>query len=263
MRLLVLLLLALNLYAERIIALSPAIAEILFAVGRGDEVVGVSDPTLYPKKAAALPKVGGYFQPNIETILALKPTLVIAQSNHALLLQRLRHLNIATQTVHLGHLDEIIQTIRHLGNNSKQAQRLIAAIETAKQRYTKTTPTPLRVLIVFGLFADLRENIYISGRGLFFDEIIELCGAVNAFTSAYPSQPILNYESLIALNPDVVIILQPNPNTSVPQALDVWHTLPIAAARNGRIVVIEEDFIAMPSHRVAQSIETLCQAIHD
>ncbi len=263
MRLLVLLLLALNLYAERIIALSPAIAEILFAVGRGDEVVGVSEHTTYPTEAAALPKVGGYYQPSIETILALQPSLVIAQKNHAALLQQLRTLHIATQSVDLEHLDTIMHTIVALGKNTPQAHTLVRAIETAKKRYKTTAPTSLRVLLVFGLFADLRDNIYVSGKELFFNEIIEICGATNAITSTIPKQPILTYESLIALNPDVVLIINAHHSDHTQEALQAWYHTPIAAARNGRIVVIEEEFIAIPSQRVAQSIDTICKAIHD
>ncbi len=263
MRLLVVLLLAFNLHAERIIALSPAIAEILFAVGRGSEVVGVSGHTRYPQEAAALPKVGDYFQPNIETILALHPTLVIAQNNHAALLKQLQSLHIATQTVDLEHLESIIKTIDALGNRSAASQALIANIKAVQQRYANRAPTSQRVLIVFGLFADLRDNIYVSGREVFFNEIIELCGADNAITATVPKQPILNYERLLALNPDVVIILHSNANAPVAQALKAWYALPITAAQNGRIITIDNDFIAMPSHRIAQSIDTLCKVIHD
>ncbi len=262
MRLLIILLLVLNLHAERIIALSPAIAEILFAVGRGSEVVGVSDYTTYPKEAAALPKVGGYFQPNIETILALRPTLVIAQNNHAAVLQQLQDLHIATQTVHLEHLEEIIQTIAQLGKHSAQAKKRITAIETVKNRYSKTV-TSQRVLVVFGLSQDLRDHIYVSGPHLFFNEIIELCGAINAMTSPTPKQPVLTYESLISLNPDTVLIVNSNPLSPAQEALQNWYDTPIAAAKNGRIFVLENDFIAIPSHRVAQSIETICRVIHD
>jgi len=263
MRLIFLLLLTLNLHAERIIALSPSIAEILFALDRGDEVVGVSDYTFFPEEAAALPKVGGYFQPNIEKILSLQPTLVIAQPHHAELLKKLHQLGITTQQVRLESIEQIRTTIAQLGStNTSQIQKLIHEIDRAiEQGYSPKNNTT--VIIVFGLFPDLRENIYISGKKLFFNEIIEICGAENAFKHDYPEQPVLNYESLIALNPDKIIILNSNRNIDKERALKSWHALPIKAAKNGNIIVIDHDFISIPSHRIALSIDAICKAIHD
>ncbi|RUM63118.1 MAG: ABC transporter substrate-binding protein [Sulfurimonas sp.] len=260
MPLVILLLLTLNLYAERIIALSPAIAEILFAVGRGSEVVGVSDHTVFPKEAAALPKVGGYFQPNIETMLSLQPTRIIGQSNHTALLQQLQHLHVTTQKVNLEHIDSIIETMAQLGHHSAQAQARIAAIRATQKRYTDTVSSQ-RVLIVFGLVSDLRDPIYVSGPNLFFNEIITLCGASNAVTATLPKQPVLTYETLIALNPDTVLILNAHPAPDADKALQAWYDVPIAAAKNGRILVLNDDFITIPSHRIAQSIATICEAL--
>ncbi len=263
MRLIFLLLFTLNLYAERIIALSPSIAEILFALNRGDEVVGVSDYTIFPQKAAALPKVGGYFSPNVEKILSLRPTLVIAQPHHAQLLKQLHQLGLKTKQVHLQNIEQIKASIAHLGaSHISQAEKLIYEIDHAiEQGYS--LKNNITVMIVFGLFPDLRENIYISGKKLFFNEIIEICGAENAFKSEYPEQPVLNYESLIALNPDKIIILNSNQNIDKETALKSWYALPIKAAKNGDISVIEHDFISIPSHRIALSIDAICKVIHD
>ncbi len=260
MRLILLLLLALNLYAERIIALSPAIAEILFAVGRGSEVVGVSDYTVFPKAATLLPKIGDYFQPNLETIVSLRPTLVVGQSNHADLLQQLQQLHIATKMVHLEHIDSIIDSIAQLGNHTTQAHARIKEIETAKHRYHNVAPSH-RVLIVFGLFSNLRDPIYASGPNLFFDEILEICGTKNAIIATIPKQPVLTYESLIALNPDTILIINSNHNLHTNEALQAWYKVPVIAAKNGRIIVLDEDYLAMPSHRIAQSIATICKAL--
>ncbi len=263
MRLIFLLLLTLNLHAERIIALTPAITDILFALNRGSEVVGVSDYTFYPKEATALPKVGGYFHPNIEKILSLKPTLVIAQPHHAEFLKKLNRFGIKTEQVKLETIDEIKSSIAQLGKKSKSlADTLIANIDEAIAR-GHSPQNNSSVIIVFGLFNDLRDNIYISGQKLFFNEIIELCGAKNAFVHRVPEQPVLNYEALIALNPDRVIILNGNKNTDASKALQNWKSVPIAAAKNSKITVLNENFISLPSQRIALSIDTICKAIHD
>ena len=263
MRLIFLLLLTLNLYAERIIALTPSITDILFALDRGSEVVGVSDYTFYPKEAADLPKVGGYFQPNIEKILSLKPSLVIAQPHHLEFLTQLNSLGIKTQQVKLETIDEIKTSIAQLGIERKVlANKLIADIDAAISR-VHSPQTNSSVIIVFGLFDDLRDNIYISGHTLFFNEIIEICGAKNAFIHSIPKQPVLNYEALIALNPDRVIILNGNRNSNEDEALKQWMSVPISAAKNGNIRVLNQDYISLPSQRVSLSIDAICETIHD
>jgi iron complex transport system substrate-binding protein len=263
MRLILLLLLTLHLYAQRIVALSPAIADILFALERGDEVVGVSDYTFYPKEAAELPKVGGYFEPNIEKILLLKPTLVIAQSLHSHTLEQLQHLGIATQSVALDSIDNIKKTIHALaGSHPQKAKAVIASIDSSIAN-AHSKPTNTTVIIVFGLFDDLRDNIYISGTGLFFNEIIEICGAKNAYTSSLPPQPVLNYEALITLNPDRVLILNSNLTSDTKKALKTWNELPIKAAKEKKIRLLNYDFISLPSQRIAKSIEIICGALHD
>lgn len=260
---LALFLFTLNLHAQRIITLSPSITEIVFALGRGNEVVGVSEHVSFPKEATKLPRVGGYFQPNIEAILSLRPTLVLAQPNHADTLLQLEQLGIKTRQIQLETIEQIKHAIVQLGGAEKiHVNTLLADIDKAIQE-GHSPQNNMRVIIVFGLFEDLSDNIYISGKNLFFNEIIEICGASNAFENTFTKQPILNYESLIALNPDKVIILNTNHAHNKENALKNWNALPITAAKNNAIEVIEEDFIAIPSHRIAQSIDAICKAIHD
>lgn len=260
---LVLSLSTLNLHAERIITLSPSITEIVFALGRGNEIVGVSEYVTFPKEATVLPKVGGYFQPNIEVILSLRPTLVLAQPNHADTLFQIEKLGIKTQQIPLETIEQIKDAIVQLGDaEENHGKTLLTAIDKAIQE-GHSPRNNMRVIIVFGLFEELSNNIYISGKNLFFNEIIEICGASNAFESSLPKQPVLNYESLIALNPDKVIILNTNHAHNKESALKSWYALPISAAKNNAIHVLEEDFIAIPSHRISQSISSICKAIHD
>ncbi|MEA2110424.1 MAG: helical backbone metal receptor [Campylobacterota bacterium] len=263
MRLIVLLLITFNLYAERIVALSPSITDILFALGRGNEVVGVSNYTFYPQKATTLPTVGGYFHPNIEKILSLQPSLIIAQPHHGEFLSQLSALGIKTKVIVLESIDDIKKSIAELADShTAKAKQLIADIDNAihRAKYTQTNST---VIIVFGLFEDLSDNIYISGQKLFFNEIIELCGAKNAFTSAVPQQPVLNYEDLIALNPHRVIILNGNNNPNAKKAIQNWQKTPIKAAKDGAIRVLNHDFISLPSQRINLSIDVICKAIND
>ncbi len=252
--------------SERIIALSPALTEIVFALGHGDEVVGVSDYSVYPEAANLLPKVGGYSQPNLEKIISLNPTLVLTQSYQTTLRAQLEHFGMETLSLGLVRLEDIkkaISTIALRINADKNI--LVQTINRAEQRAKKSENDP-SVLIVFGGKADLRDGIYIAGHKLFFDDIITLCGGHNAFTSNFIGQPSLTMEGVIALNPQIIIVLySPLTDSAISQenVKKLWSTLPIQAANNHKIYVLDALHMHIPSHRVAHTIKDLCEVISD
>ena len=210
-----------------------------------------------------LPKVGGYFNPSLEQILALRPTLVIGHAQHGRLLAQLEGFGISVIRLELGRIAQIEASITRLGEVLGQRERaaeLTAAIETAKVEAPKLQ-TVQKVLIVFGLRRDLTKNIYVAGHDLYFEEILQLCGAQNAFSDPYGAQPVLNIEGLIATDPDqVVIFYSPGTDGDVDQEaiLKTWHALPITAAKNREIHIMQKDYMNIPSHRVAQSITAIC-----
>lgn len=259
----------LNLSAtERLISLSPSITEILFALEKGDEMVATSSYSLHPKEAQKLPIIGGYENPNIEKILALNPSHVIGQSFNHETLQRLQKLNIQTSILNLKTIPSIQNSIKRLGellNAKEEAEILISGITDAITN-TKKSKTNHSVMIVYGLKEDLRSRTYIAGHEIFFEDIIESCGNTNAYTAQDTTQPVLGYENIIALNPDQIIILHSHAtetNVNVKKALANWYTLPTNASKNGAISIVDEDYIHIPSHRVALTIKRLCGEMND
>ena len=122
------------------------------------------------------------------------------------------------------------------------------------------------VMIVYGLKSDLRSGIYIAGKSIFFNEIINECGNYNAYTSNLTSQPVLNYENVIAINPDIIIILHSHATEStidVNKALDAWKALPTTASKTNEIHIIDDNYLHIPSHRIALSIQRLCEVMND
>ncbi|MDY0116423.1 MAG: helical backbone metal receptor [Sulfurimonadaceae bacterium] len=256
-------LLVISLYAkERIISLSPSITEILFALERGEEVVGTSAFSLYPEEAQDILIVSGHNNPNIEKIIALKPTLVLGQSYHQDTFAKLEKFNIKTSALRFKTIDDIknsIQTIAKLLDADDK--KLIHAINNALSSMPKNKD-PHSVLIVYGLHEDLRRGIYIAGKDVFFDDIIMACGNTNAFTSNVTAQPVLSYENVIALSPDQIIILHSHAtekNIDIEKALQSWRALPTKASKNNRISIVDEEYLHIPSHRVALTIERLCR----
>ena len=265
MRLIILLFISLSLFAnERIVTLSPAIAEIVSSLGKMQNIVAVSDYTLYPPELTAKPKVGGYTTLSIERVLAQKPTLVIGLEHQKPFLTQLKAFHVPTQLVRLESIGDIKQSITTLAERlraSRQGEEVIARIDKQIKNASKL-PKEQSVLIVFANASTLSRGVYIAGHDLFFEEILHLCGATNAYTEEYSMQPMLNIEGIIATNPDHVLLLLGPLDRVDPDAVKKrWQELPINAAKNNRITVIQNDHILIPSQRVSKTIPAICEAL--
>jgi len=259
----------LNLYAqERIVSLSPSITEILYALGADEEMVATSSYSLYPPAAKKLPIIGGYSNPHVEKVLSHKPTLVIGQSFNQNVLEKFHYFHIKTLCLELTTIEAIKKSIEIIGDTLEKkaaAKELIKDIDTAIDESPKTKKSH-SVMIVYGLKEDLRSGIYIAGKEIFFDDIIRQSGNTNAYTDDSTIQPVLNYENVIALNPDQIIILHSHatePNVDIKKALASWYSLPTNASKNTKITIIDEDYLHIPSHRVALTIGRLIEVIND
>ncbi len=261
----------LNLSAnERIISLSPSITEIIYALDKGDILVATSSYSLYPKEAQSLPIIGGYENPHIEKILSHKPSLVVGQSFNASTLQKLKYFGIKTLMLDLKSIDSIKNSILILdekihGYHTQKSTKLIQNIDLAIKN-VKKTKKPHSVMIVYGLRSDLRSGIYIAGESIFFNEIIDKCGSFNAYTSNSTTQPVLSYENVIALNPEIIIILHSHAtesNIDVTEALNAWKKIPTIASKTNKIHIIDDDYLHIPSHRIALTIKRICGVIND
>lgn len=265
MRLVLLLLLLTHLYAsERIITLSPAVGEIVSGLGSESEIVGVSEYSFVPESLQKKPSVGGYFSLSLEKILALKPSLVIGLPHQHKTLTQLEQFHIHTLELPLERIADIksaITTIAKVLHKEPKAREMIADISNSELSVPKRNQSQ-KVLIVFANASGVKKGVYVAGHDLYFEEILHLCGAQNAYNDDYHAQPLLHMESLISTNPDTVILLfGPQDQYVEKEVLDSWMILPINAVKNNRIKIIQSDYLLIPSQRVAKSIQTLCKAI--
>jgi len=265
MRIVFLLLLSLTLFSsERIVTLSPAIAEIVSGLGESKHIVGVSDYTLYPPQLSERPKVGGYTTLSLERTLALKPNLVIGLPYQEQFLTKLKHFGIKTKTLRLGSTQEIKSAIFQLGEQLKQpkaAQTMIQTIDYAKSSAAHNENND-SVLVVFASSSSLSRGVYVAGHDLFFEEILKSCHTHNAYRDNYNMQPIMSIENIIASNPDqVLLLLGPLDNVDPMSVKREWMKLPVKAAKDHKITIIQNDYILIPSQRIAKSITTICEVL--
>ena len=258
-----------NIYAkERIVTLSPAINEIVFALGAGDEVVGNTQYCNYPKSSKSIPKVGGYFSPSIEKILALKPTIVIMQQNNRKLAKRLEKLGIKTKIIQIDRLPHIQKAITELGtllHKEREAQDIVSDINQALEDI-KGIVKDKKILMVIGHNTSLVKQIFVVGQNLYLDDIINASGNTNALQSKRKGQPILNREHIIATDPDIVILLAHSMHQrglSERDLKDPWRQLPINAAKTDSIYIIDKEYSGIPSDRLVLFLRDFKKILED
>lgn len=251
--------------SERIIALAPSISEIVFALGKGDEIVGVSEYASYPPEVKKITKIGGYSNPSLEKIFSLNPTLVIGQTHYDKTLRQLNKLGIKTLSLEMGTIESIKDSISKIAASLKSDPTpLLQPIDEEIKKAKQSKINNKKVLIVYGLSLDMNRGLYIAGHNIFYEDIIHLCGAKNAYDEDSLSQPVLHYEGLIETNPDMVILLHRDSTdgeVDYEAAKELWYNIPITAAKNKEVYIMNEDYLSIPSHRVAQSIKDICEVI--
>jgi iron complex transport system substrate-binding protein len=247
---------AINLFAyDKIVALSPSINEIIYALGNGDKIVGNTTFCKYPKDSNKKAKVGGYFAPSLEKIIALQPDMVIMQDSSLKLSNQLKKFNIKTKVVSLTSLEDIKDTITIIGDildKKLEANKILTTINT-KLNNIKSIVKDKKILIVIGSNTSLEKRVFVVGQNLYLNDIIVHSGNINALNSKRKGQPILNMENIIATNPDIVIVLAPfreSKNLSVQELIDPWLKLPINAANSKSIFILDKEYAGISSHRL-------------
>ena len=250
---------------QRIISVAPSVTEILFALGLGEKVVGVSSYCNYPPEALKKEKVGGYITPSMEKIIALRPDLVIQTADGDLktFVTRLAGLGIPVYIANPKTIPQVMISILKIGDvtfSKQSAQKLVAAMkekaQAIKERiHGKPRPRTLPVMAYDPLIS--------SGKGTFVDDLIRLAGGVNCAEKAKGKHPQLSLEEVIAQDPQVIILSSMKSNDPLAEQRQWWSRWPkISAVRSGRIYVIDADLIHRPSPRIVDGLEAMAKAMH-
>jgi iron complex transport system substrate-binding protein len=252
----------------RIIALAPSINENIYALGAGDKLVANTTYATYPKEAIKLPKVGGYFSISLEKILMLKPTLVFMQKNNLDIKPKLALLGIKTELIASSSMQDIkngILKIAKLTHTDKKAKKLIQDIDKAIKN-SQGILKDKKILIVFGRQFNLKREIFISGNSVYFSDIIRSSENQNAYKEISSKQPLLSYEGIVKLNPDIIYILAhetKNTQQEKQKLIAPWLKLPITASKSKTIYVNTNKYASMPSYRVVEYIRDFTEVLKD
>lgn len=259
----------------RIISTSPSITEVLFDMGLGNRIVGDSSYTKYPPDAAAIDKVGGLFNLNLEKIISLKPDLVILPVENETLRQSLSVpvLIVDHQTLD-GVLDSYITIGEMFGSEvllaaKSKRQELIGKLNGFSARIEGKTRAkkPIRTLISIDRSRGTGQiqNLCIAGAQSFLHEVLIRAGGENVAASIKLPASMLSAEGVITLAPDVIIDLQVGSTDTaqsvVRSGVSDWQSLgdSIPAVKHRRILTLTEDFATIPGPRTPLLIEKIIQ----
>jgi len=251
----------------RIVSMAPNLTEILFALGLGDRVAGVTQDSDYPSAALTKPRVGTFWQPNVEAVIAAKPDLVVtlAFEQQRELARRLKRIGYDCLVVDIEKIDDLFTVIRTIGRAAaadEQAQELSQSIQTRIRRLQKATDGLPKVKV---LWVVQREPLRIAPRDTFINEMIELAGGENAVGPGLRNYPPIGAEQVIAAAPEVIIepvMVQGSPDGQHRQAFAYWQRFTnVPAVINQRIYVIDGDVVSRLGPRLPAGIETIARCL--
>lgn len=192
---------------SRVVTLAPSLTQTVLALGAGDRLVGVSRFDDAPS-VQALPRVGGFNDPSVESVLALKPQLVLVQKapGNQKPVETIARLGVSVVALPLTTVDDVLSAVREVGRllgRAEQGEALVARIDAMRQQVRQRAqamhhrPT---VLLVYGF-----RPLVVAGPGSFAHELLTDAGAINAASKAPTAYPVFSLERAVALKPDVVV----------------------------------------------------------
>lgn len=246
---------------HRLVSLSPSATEIVVALGATSLLVGVDDYSKFPPEIARLPKVGSFLTPNLEVIVSLKPTLVIVDDVHKPAAGALRDAGLQTIECPIHSLPDVKTALVNVGakiGKSEEAKQVAEQIERALDAAASKRPAKRpRVLAILDREAGGLGNLVAAGPGSWLDELLALVGGENVMAASGVRYPKLSMEEVLRTNPEIILDASYAARASAKE----WTTVDVPAVKNGRVVVLSDDYLIAPSPRVAQALDRMAKAI--
>ncbi len=253
---------------SRVVSVSPACTEILFALGLGEKVVGVTEYCDYPEEALEKEKIGTFTTPNLEAIVALQPDLVLATGGvQAEVLGRMEELGLTVYAVNPTTFDETLATILEVGEltgANKRAREVVTdmnqrAVKVARRVSEMEAAGKARPRVFFEIYYE--NNVWTVGKGSVISDLIRLAGGENIGDTESGDYYEFSVEALMSQNPQVYLVgsgsmFKPGDITSRPG----WDRM--EAVRSGRVYVIEENLLYRTGPRLIDGLEAVHAALY-
>jgi iron complex transport system substrate-binding protein len=256
---------------RRIVSLIPAVTEMIFAIGDGERLVGVSAYDRYPPEVQKIDRVGGLLDPNVEKILSLRPDLVIVYNTQQELKQRLQRADIPAFLYEHRGLADITQTIRAVGariGSGAAANRLADTMESDLSAIRQSVAGKIRpkTLLVFGREPGSLRGVNASGGVGFLHDMLLVAGGDDVFGDVARQSVDASREMILARGPEVIIELRYGDAIGTSDSAQIahdWDALTsVPAVRNHRVYVLTGDQFVVPGPRVVDATRQFAHVLH-
>ena len=251
--------------AKRIVSLAPNLTEILYYLGLGDRVAGVTQFSYYPPEAVLKPKVGSYVNLNVERIISLNPDLAIgtADGNMPGVVKLLQQAGIPVYVVNPRKVRDVISTIAVIGELcgvGKKAKELSSSLERRVNDILEKTASLRRPLVFLQINV---KPIMTVNRNTIHHDVIRLAGGENMAKDEPITYPRISVEEVLRRKPEIIIISSMERKGKFERMRTQWlKWSAIPAVKGRRIHLIESDLLDRPSPRIVEGLEALARLIH-
>jgi len=259
---------------ERIVSLAPSNTEILFAIGAGDKVVGITDFCNYPYNFAAwietgnMTSIGNFYGPSVEPIVALNPDLVLASTGSLEATENLRELGYNVLVIEPRNITFVLRDILVVGRATNHYDEAVTLESEINQRIEAVTNQAAAATTTPKVYHEVwNDPLMSAGPGTFINELITMAGGKNIFEDTTTSWPIVSSEAIIEKNPDVMFF--PDMYMGVGNFYETienvasrpgWDT--ISAVQNGALYEINADIISRSGPRLVDALEIIAKMVH-
>ena len=249
-----------NTPAQRVVTLAPHLAEIMFEVGAGDQLVGVSAWSDYPRAVIELPEVGDAFTVDQEQLSLLRPDLLLvwASGMPVHTVEELRQRGYRVESVTTRSLADVAAAMRRIGEltghreaGETAATRFEAVFDQLREAHAEAEP-----ISVF--FQISSRPLYTINRDHFISEIIAVCGGRSIFDDLVEFAPAVSAEAVLDRDPEVMLA-----GANLGEgAFDEWRRWPgMAANRFGNQFLLPDETVGRPSPRLTMAARSVCLAL--
>ncbi len=260
-------------YPQRIVSTAPSNTELVLQLGCRDRLVGVTRVYGWPELVEGVTRVGGYYDPSIETIMALQPDLVlVARGVSQEILEKMQRVGLPVFSLDTQDLDDLYRDIATVG-------RLLGVEDEAAALVEKTKAGIAEVTAKTGDLADAdrprvfwlgqEEPLITAGPDNMINTLFGLAGGVNVAADASKPWPTYSLETLLVKDPQVIIVAPQMPQAQPTSADEVLRRLrahpvwsQISAVKTGRVHLVRTDLIGQPTPRVVEGLRLLAEHFH-
>lgn len=254
---------------ERIVSLSPANTEILYALGVGDRIIAVSEYCNYPADTANKTKLPTGEKLNIETLISMKPDIIFVSRMNAMedQIKQLEDAGIKVVVTEANNLDKTYEIIRMTGQATGKREEADKLVENMQESFEAIRKEAAKIPSkrVYVEVSPLEYGLWSCGRGTFVQELLDIIGAKNIFEDV-EGWSAVSEEQVIGRNPDIIITTA-SPTTGIEdpvgEIMSRANWSGISAVKNGRVYMLDSDMLTRPGPRLVNAAKELMRIAGD